>query len=81
MSLAYSNGYLVHRRFSFFFFFDYLVSTEEKRKDIFSFPHPHPFALAVYKSPAVFNFYARSTISKEKLESLWTGYLMLAMAL
>ena len=27
---------------SSFFFFDYLVSAEEKQKDIFSFSHPHP---------------------------------------
>ena len=75
-----------------FFFFDYLVSAWAKRacdsergrktKGYFLLSPPHPFALAVYKSPAVFLIlYARWTISKEKPESLWTGYLMLAMAL
>lgn len=77
---------------SFFFFFDYLVSAWAKRacdsergrktKGYFLLSPPPPLALPVYKSPAVFLiFYARSTNSKEKLESLWTGYLMLAMAL
>ena len=78
--------------FFLFFFFDYLVSAWAKRafdsergrktKGYFLLSPPHPFALAVYKSPAVFLiFYARWTISKEKPESLWTGYLMLAIAL
>ena len=70
---------------TFFFLFFFLRLFGErwrKTKGYFLLSPPHPFALAVYKSPAVFLiFYARWTISKEKPESLWTGYLMLAMAL
>ena len=40
-----------------------------------SIPYPHPIGLVVNKSPVVFILTrARSTMSKEKIEGLWTGY-------